>query len=271
MANRTELILAVGGAAAIAFLLAGQARFGAPAPSASGVPESSRTYLTVPPEEFESSLPPPPAPASPAMMRDLEARRDALRLHRTPRYALADADSDRSQEATIRAFNCALGTQISHDATPRLADLLATVRYDVRAISYRLKSRYQRARPFVAAKGEGCPRGDRELTDSGSYPSAKSAAGWAYALVLAEVAPERRSELMRRGQDYGQSRLVCDAEWQSDVDAGRHVAEQIVKHMQSNDDFKADVAAARQELLRPGRVAPEPKACALEERALAIR
>jgi acid phosphatase (class A) len=41
---------------------------------------------------------------------------------------------------------------------------------------------------------------------------------------LAELIPSRADAILQRGRDYGQSRLVCDAHWQSDIDAGRVIS-----------------------------------------------
>ena len=72
--------------------------------------------------------------------------------------------------------------------------------------------------------------------------------GWAYALVLSKLNPARRAMIMQRGREFGQSRIICDAEWQSDVDAGRLVAVAVVDRLQKTTQFKSDLSAARKEV-----------------------
>ena len=91
--------------------------------------------------------------------------------------------------------------------------------------TYGAKNQYQRARPFVVHQEGTCyPADESLLRNDGSYPSGHSAVGWGLALVLAELAPDRADALIQRGQEFGQSRVVCEAHWQSDVDAGRVIA-----------------------------------------------
>lgn len=215
-------------------------------------------------------LPPPPVAGSSAMKADEAARTAALRLEGTPRYALAKVDANRSALSTAQGFACALGTDISSERTPVLFGLLSRVRLDVRAASYSAKSRYLRPRPFVLHGTHSCYPDDESMVhEDGSYPSARGAVGWAYALVLAHLVPDRREALLRRGMAFGESRVVCDQEWQSDVDAGRTLAAATVSKMQSNEAFRADMTKARQEIAAglAGGVKPE-RNCAIEEAAL---
>jgi acid phosphatase (class A) len=92
---------------------------------------------------------------------------------------------------------------------------------DVGLSTYKAKDHYKRIRPFVVHKSGTCYP---NLRTDGSYPSGHSAIGWGYALVLAELIPSRADAILQRGRDYGQSRLVCDAHWQSDIDAGRVIS-----------------------------------------------
>ena len=77
--------------------------------------------------------------------------------------------------------------------------------------------------------------------------------------MLAEVAPERADALLQRGRDFGQSRLVCNVHWQSDIDAGRIMAAATVARLHADPAFRSDLATARTEIeatrgagLRPG-------------------
>jgi Membrane-associated phospholipid phosphatase len=269
MANRIHMAVALAGAVAVGILVGLRPQFDSFGAAPSGAREFSHGYLSAQ-AAAGINLPPPPAAGSHEIQRDEESRKVSLQARTGPRYALAMADSDRSQAGSVRSFRCAFGMNIDTKETPKLFALLSRLRYDVRSTAYRLKSRYQRERPFVAEHGRACSQSEDQLRASGSYPSAGSAVGWAYALVLSAVNPQRRDALRRRGFDYGQSRLVCDAEWQSDVDAGRNVASEAVRQMQANAQFRQDLAAARDEvaqLLASGHQSPMD--CTLENQLAA--
>ena len=217
-------------------------------------------------------LPPPPVTGTPAMARDDEARRAALILKGSPRYQLAIADADRSADATNRAFQCSSGIDVTAKETPVLFKLLAKLRLDVRAASYRAKLHYKRPRPWVANNAKVCAPSEALVRDDGSYPSARGAVGWAYALVLADLNPGRREAIMNRGMEFGQSRVVCDADWQSDVDAGRTLGAAIVGRLRQVKQFQSDLAAARQEVAAEMRAHRRlPVDCEFEARGLASR
>lgn len=228
------------------------------------------------PSELPNStavLPPPPAPGSAAMKADEQARTAALPLKGTPRYALAAFEANRSQDNTVDAFKCAFGTDISAQATPRLYELLSRLRLDVRAASYAAKTHFARPRPFAVYNARTCYPADEAMTrNDGSYPSARGAVGWSYALVLAELRPDRADAILTRGRDFGQSRVICDQEWKSDIDAGRTVATVIVGKLEAVPQYKADLEAARKEVAAELAAKVQPaRNCAPEFAVLASR
>ncbi|MFL6777030.1 MAG: acid phosphatase [Sphingomicrobium sp.] len=218
-------------------------------------------------------LAPPPVPGSPAMKRDEQTRAEALPLKGSPRYELAAIDAVRTQQNTVDAFQCAFGTAITGRATPKLIELLSRVRLDVRAASYPAKAHFHRQRPFVANNVHSCYRDDEGMVqEDGSYPSARGAVGWAYALVLAKLNPKRAEEILQRGREFAQSRVVCDQEWQSDIDAGRTIAVVTVGRLEANAAFRSDVSSARKEVAAAFDAAVRPaRDCRPEAIALASR
>ena len=99
---------------------------------------------------------------------------------------------------------------------------------------------------------------EASLRKDGSYPSGHAALGWAWGLVLTEVAPERANAVVQRARDFGQSRTVCGVHWQSDVDAGQLVASAVVAQLHGVADFNEQLALARKEVAaaRAGGSAP---------------
>lgn len=214
----------------------------------------------------------PPKPDSAALARDEEARRAALALRGTAREALAATDAELSFPGPANTFSCAMGTQISEKTTPHLYTLMQRTLTDAGGSTYAGKNAYNRTRPFVV-HDEGTCRKDMEplLRTDGSWPSGHSAAGWAWGLILAEVNPARATELMTRGLAYGQSRVICNAHWQSDVDAGRIMGAATVASLHSNPAFLKDLAAAKEEIQTAQKAGNTPtENCAAEGVALSL-
>ncbi|BCP51738.1 acid phosphatase [Kaistia sp. 32K] len=194
-------------------------------------------------------LGPPPAPDSAALARDEEARKATLALRTTDRWKLAASDADLSFPQAADNFSCAMGVGINETDTPRLYAMMQKMLSDLGLSTYGVKNKYNRTRPFVVHSEATC-RADQEpiLREDGSYPSGHTAAGWGWALVFAEINPERANELLRRGIEFGQSRVICDAHWQSDVDAGRIMGAATVARLQTDPVFLADLEAAKAEV-----------------------
>ena len=220
-----------------------------------------------------SLLPPPPSPGSPAMRLDEEAREAALPLKGSARYSLAAADAVRAHQNTVDDFQCAFGTAIDRQSTPSLYELLSRVRLDVRAASYAAKLHFKRKRPFDVHNSQTCYSDDEAMARGDySYPSARGAVGWSYAIVLAELRPDRKEQMLNRARDFGESRIICDQEWKSDIEAGKTVAMATLDRIRATEKYRADYKAAQQEVARQlaSRVLPTAN-CARETSALASR
>ncbi len=194
-------------------------------------------------------LPPPPAPGSPALALDEEVSRKSLALRGTPRWELAKRDADLDFPEAAETFSCALNTRITEQDTPHLYMLLRKTLTDASNSTKRAKDYYRRARPFVANKKPTCTPGDEKFQAyNGSYPSGHSAIGWAWALILSELAPERADVILTRGLAFGESRVVCNVHWESDVVEGRVMGVGTVARLHADPGFRADLEAARAEL-----------------------
>lgn len=216
-------------------------------------------------------LPPPPAPGSAAFARDEEAHASAAALRESARWNLASADAVLAFPQAADVFSCAVGIDIGHETTPHLNRLLGKMLIDVGLSTYAAKDHYKRTRPFVVHDESTCAPGDEPmLRNDGSYPSGHSAIGWAWALALAEIDPEHDDAILQRGRDFGQSRLVCDAHWQSDIDQGRVIASATVARLHADAQFKADLEAARVEIVAAHAAGRQPTHdCAAEAASLA--
>ena len=213
-------------------------------------------------------LPPPPAAGTAALAADEEAYRSTRKLLATPRGALATKDANLGFPNAAETFSCALDMPISAEATPHLNMLLRRVRADASRTTDKAKDFYKRRRPFMAHGDLSCTPKEKMKDDS--YPSGHSSIGWAWALVLAEIAPDRANAILPRGVAYGQSRVICGVHWKSDVEAGRLAGAAAVSRLHVNPVFAAQLAAARKEIEAARAAgAKSPLNCAAEARALA--
>ena len=224
----------------------------------------------LPPSSLPNSLellPAPPQSGSAAYALDVATAEATFQLRGTPRWDLAARDADLHFPAAASIYSCALGVPISKEETPRLYSLLRRVLTDAGLATYRAKNHYQRARPFTVNNQPICtPEDEKGLRNDGSYPSGHTAAGWAWALVLSEVAPERRDQLLLRGIEYGRSRSICNVHWISDVQAGQTIGSTAVAQLHTDPVFRADLRAAALEVkaLRDQGQTPDDIYCSLE-------
>ncbi len=191
----------------------------------------------------------PPVPGSAAAAADEAAYRAGRALRGSPRWTLAADDTNLKFPKAAEIFSCALDLPISQETTPHLNMLLRRTLADAGLSTNAAKDHYKRVRPFIAIKEATCaPAEEPSIAKDPSYPSGHAAVGWAWSLVLTELAPERADLLLARGHAFGQSRMICGAHWQSDVDSGRQVGAAAVARLQSDSEFRAQLLAARTEI-----------------------
>jgi len=105
----------------------------------------------------------------------------------------------------------------------------------------------------------------QDLTGSPAWPSGHTTYGYTESLLLAFMVPQRYTQMVTRGAEYGNSRIVLGAHYAMDVIAGRTLASYDLAHLLENDpaylnhkegkakpiaDYRAALAAARADLTR---------------------
>jgi len=226
------------------------------------------------PEAFPNSLallPPPPAGGSAAQALDDEISKKSLALRRTPRWTVAIQDAElRFPDAAV-TFSCALGIPITEQDTPHLYMLLRRTLADAGLSTYTAKKHYQRKRAFMVNGQPICtPEEEEKLRKDGSYPSGHTALGWAWALILTEIAPERADAILDRGRAFGESRIICNVHWHSDVVEGRFMGAAVVAQLHADPKFCADLKAAKTEYEKACAKGLQPsRDCQAEADALA--
>lgn len=243
-------------AALAALLLSGLPLTGIPAAAQSleGVkrPEGEAKpegYLPKGSVDFRLFIGPPPTPGSVADQIDMEISQDFQAQIDPARWEVAELDS----KMVYPRFAEALGRPIDRATSPRLVALLNRVMRDAADPVWTAKEVFQRPRPYqryqlVRRCGSSpIPAPDPKPRGGSSYPSGHTVYGWATALLLAEVAPDRAPALLDRGRDYALSRIICGYHFPTDTEAARTAAAVVLTRLQADATFRRDLAAARAE------------------------
>ena len=208
----------------------------------------------LPVEEIPNDLvymPAPPTNGSQEFLTDsvLYEKNKDLRFGARLAQAIADASTD--TDSILTYFGPAFGFLITKENAPAIYDLVTRAKYDIRHGVDHGKKEYMRRRPFVYFdEHTPVPDEERSLRYSGSYPSGHSVRGWGIALLLAEINPERQNDILERGYQYGQSRVIIGVHFQSDVDAARLVASAVVARLHADKEFEKQMKRAKREFKR---------------------
>jgi len=200
-------------------------------------------YVSTQQVDLAKLLPPPPLPASAQQKQDLD---EVLRAQQTRSSEQAEQAVKDNGVSLQQIVDHALGESLSPERVPKLTGLFDRTIGDVRAIFFAAKDVWNRPRPFVVDPAEVHAIGERPT--SGSYPSGHATRGWLTAILLANMVPEKSTELFARGREYGENRVVAGVHFPSDVEAGRLGATAIMAALMQNESFRRDFAVARSEL-----------------------
>ena len=198
--------------------------------------------------EIMELIPAPPEEQSAAYLLDRKVNSKSMAQRGTARWKQATIDADLHFPDAAGIFSCAIDAPVTEKETPYLYQLLRRTLTDAGLSTYGAKDKYKRPRPFIVNKQPICsPEIQEKLGKQGSYPSGHTAIGWAWALILTEIAPDRSTEILARGRSFGESRLVCNVHWLSDVMEGRFAASATVAKLHGDPAFLNDLQAAKEE------------------------
>ena len=209
-------------------------------------PDSFLTAAEIPTAaEF---MPLPPTPADPAFENDRLRYEWGKTMRDTERGKQATEDAALTPEYLSEIYSEPFGMKISENDTPEIWALLNRVFATASACSRKSKGRIMRTRPFAQFnEPTPVPEDEEVLRKNSSYPSGHTTRGWAIALVLAEINPARQNEILKRGYEYGESRVIVGFHYQSDVDAARIISSILVNRLHANDEFVHQLKKAKEE------------------------
>ena len=130
------------------------------------------------------------------------------------------------------------------------ANIITKVVLDGNNSTEKAKVGYGRDRPYYYYSSVSCTGDDSTSPKrSISYPSGHTTRGMTVAYVLADILPERfREKILARGMDYGDSRIICGAHWQTDIEAGRILARSVFETLKENNSFNNEEKKVIQEI-----------------------
>ncbi len=238
MINRSLAAIAL--AACLSASAAGQAAKG----DAKAGPAPLLTAADLDPQRV---LPAPPAAGSAQAVAEL-AELHAMEAGRTP-AEIADAKKDGATK-NVTIFAEVLGPGFDLDRLPATRALFDQVRASQKSLVDRGKDEFRRQRPWIVDPSlQSCATNDDPLS---SYPSGHTSMAFAMAGVLARLVPDQAPAIMARAARYGQSRIVCEQHFRSDVTAGEALGLLIADRLMTKPAFGKAFEAARRELVKAG-------------------
>jgi len=196
-------------------------------------------------------MPLPPKPTDASFYNDWQRYQWGKSMRNTERGKQAIADANDNLDYYFEIYSEPLRLTISEENTPKIAELLGRLLDTILLCNHKSKSRLMRTRPFMEFhEPTPVPEDEEKLRTNSSYPSGHTTKGWGFALVLAEINPERQDEILKRGFEYGESRVIVGFHYQSDVDAARVITSALISRLHADEDFMQQLAEAKAEFLR---------------------
>jgi acid phosphatase (class A) len=189
-------------------------------------------------------LPPPPALGSPEDVADREA---SLQIYsdRTPeQVALGKAE----EKLTIFHLTPSVGAWFQAGKFPKTEALFKEVETESSKIAGRGKVQWKRLRPYVAEPAHFPDAIEHETNASAGYPSGHSTRATVYALLLVELFPEHRDEILAKGRESGWLRVQGGVHTPLDIYAGRTIGQAIAQALLRNPAFQHDFAEVKAEI-----------------------
>ncbi|MCA0033183.1 acid phosphatase [Mesorhizobium sp. B263B2A] len=203
--------------------------------------EDAKPFVTNKDVDLTMILPPPPANDSAETKAEL-GEVLTLQVTRTPEMearAVADA------EENVWRFADVMGPNFSAEKLPKFSAFFDRVAATEGAVVDPAKDIWKRPRPHQLSE---LVKPAVKLSSSGSWPSGHATVGTMMGIILADMVPERRAEIMARAAEYAHNRVVGGIHYPSDVEMGKISGSVIAAVLLNRDDFKAEYEVARAEL-----------------------
>jgi acid phosphatase (class A) len=198
-----------------------------------------------------------PAPPANDSVRGKAELAEVHRIQETRTAAeIAHAKADDSEEDMF-VFKDVMGEKFTAANLPATALLSAHMHNDEGIVVNPAKQFFAKRRPFnFDPTVKPICKTNANVDDYG-YPSGHGTTGYLEALVLVQIAPEKRDEIMARADDYAHSRVVCGVHYPSDGQASKLTAYAMMGIIMNDAQFRKELEAAKAETrallgLKPG-------------------
>ena len=209
----------------------------------------SESDLTAPFPSLVKILDAPPTADDYFFASDLFKFWQSKELRSTERGEMANNDESITDDYLVSIFAaCSPVVTISESNTPQIVMLIKALKLSLYTLTHNLKSIIYRERPYVKYN-EPVVYGsyDWSVFYESSYPSRHALIGWGIALALAEVMHDCQNVLLKRGYEYGESRIIKGSSYASDVHAARIMAACYLSKLHNETLFKNLFANAKAE------------------------
>ncbi|MEI9420924.1 phosphatase PAP2 family protein [Mesorhizobium sp. Cs1299R1N1] len=203
--------------------------------------EDAKPFITNKDVDLAMILPPPPANDSAETKAEL-GEVLTMQVTRTPEMearAIADA------EENVWRFADVMGPNFNKDKLPKFSAFFDRVVETEGAVVDPAKDVWKRPRPHQLSD---LVKPVVKLSSSGSWPSGHATVGTMMGIILSDMVPERRAQIMARAAEFAHNRIVGGIHYPSDVEMGKISGSVIAAVLLNRDDFKAEYEVARAEL-----------------------
>ncbi len=187
-------------------------------------------------------LPPPPANDSTRTRAEL-GEVLTWQVTRTPEQAAAAAAD--AEENIWRFAGVVTHPKFTKENLPKFSAFFDRVFETEGAVVDPAKDVWKRPRPHQLSE---LVKPAVKISNSGAWPSGHTTVGTLAGIVLSNMLPERRREIMTRAWDYGHNRLVGGIHFASDIEMGRIAGAVIFAAISQRADYKMEYEAAKAEL-----------------------
>ncbi len=186
-------------------------------------------------------LAPPPAQDSEQTKAEIKEIKNYQSTRTKDQEAYAQADVEKS----VFRFKTILGDKFTAENLPLTAALFEKALKVSKDTVDPAKDFFNRPRPFVF---DASVKPAVTLDKTPSYPSGHATAGTVMAILLANMLPEKKAEIYKRGWEYAQNRVIGGVHYRSDVEAGRISGTVIAAFLLKDKKFAKQMEAAKAEL-----------------------
>jgi acid phosphatase (class A) len=197
-------------------------------------------------------LAPPPLPGSEEQAADMAQVVATHNACTSNQAALAF-----SEKPSLLSFTPAVGGLLEPGKFPKTEAFLQGVRKDAAAATGAAKQYWKRPRPYTVEPSLAAGK----LEKSFGYPSGHSTEAMVLAMVLGDLFPQQREEVLAIGRNIGWHRVWIARHYPTDIYAGRVFAQAILRELKASPEFQRDLAEVRVEIAaetsKPAHQLPE--------------